>query len=325
MNDQATTGILDGFQTVLVASWRRLPNKVFFFALLGVWLALFQFFGNATFGYVDTPSLFQWIANVCTVHLPDGSLTDDNLSLWIPVIVLSLFWWKREELIGLAFRTWWPGLSLVLCGMVLHMAGYIAQQPRISIAAMFVGIYGLTGVAWGPAWLRKSFFPYFLFIFCIPFSALLEPVTFPLRLLVTRIVEWICHFVLAIDVVRQGTQLRDPAGHYQYEVAAACSGIRSLVAIGLMATIGAFLCFKEWWRRGVLIASVVPLAVVGNAVRLLTIIVSAEVGGQKAGDYVHEGGPMGVISLLPYVPAFFGLLALGKWLKEPKESDPKPL
>ena len=236
MNDQATVGVHDQFQTDLVKSWRQLPNKTFFFVLLAVWLSLFQFLGNATMGYIDTPSLFRWMWLAYTSHLPDGTLTDDSLGLWVPVVVLALFWLKRAELTALRLRTWWPGLALVLAGLLIHLLGYVMQQPRISIAALFLGLYGLTGLAWGPEWLKRTYFPFFLFVFCVPLSTALESVTFPLRLLASWIVEKLCHLVLAIDVIRDGTILRDPLGKYQYEVAGACSGIRSLISIGLMAT-----------------------------------------------------------------------------------------
>jgi hypothetical protein len=61
------------------------------------------------------------------------------------------------------------------------------------------------------------------------------------------------------------------------------------------------------------------LAVAGNALRMLMIVVSADLWGQKAGNYVHEGGPGGIISLMPYIPAFVGVLALGYWLGEQRE------
>ena len=83
-----------------------------------------------------------------------------------------------------------------------------------------------------------------------------------------------------------------------------------------MAIIYAMLCFQPWWKRGVLIASAVPLAVFGNIVRMMTIIIAAEIWGQEAGNYVHEGGPLGIISLLPYVAAFAGLIFLGRLLGE---------
>jgi exosortase len=326
MDNQATTdiGILDQFQTELGEFWRRLPNKGFFFLLLVCWLSLFEFLGNATFGYVDTPSLFQWMWRVYNGRELDGSLGDDSIGLWIPALVLGLLWWKQKELVSLPLKTWWPGLLLAFSGMVLHAVGYFIQQPRLSIVGLLVGIYGLMGMAWGREWLRKIFFPFFLFVFLVPFSTVIEPVTFPLRLIAAKIVELICHGVLAIDVLREGTELKDPANQYHYEVAAACSGIRSFVAIGLMATVGAFVYFKQWWRRGVLFALVIPLALAGNILRLLTIILAADFGGQSAGNFVHEGGPGGMISLLPYVPAIFGLMYAGRRLEETKPAESKP-
>jgi hypothetical protein len=50
--------------------------------------------------------------------------------------------------------------------------------------------------------------------------------------------------------------------------------------------------------------------------RLLAIIGAAEIGGQKWGDYVHEGGPLGIVSLLPYVPGIIGLLLVGRCLEK---------
>jgi len=130
------------------------------------------------------------------------------------------------------------------------------------------------------------------------------------------VVEVISAYVFQIDVMRVGTALIDPTGHYQYDVAAACSGIRSLFATIAVAIIYAMLGFRSWWRRGVLMVSAVPLAVLGNVVRMLTIVIAAEIWGQEGGAYVHEGGPMGILSLLPYVAAFAGLLLLGHWLHE---------
>ena len=83
-------------------------------------------------------------------------------------MVLALFWWKRKQLLALPLQTWWPGLLLVAPGAGAASAGYMVQQPRISIVALFTGIYGLMGLAWGPQWLRESFFPFFLFAFCVP-------------------------------------------------------------------------------------------------------------------------------------------------------------
>src|SRR5436190_23650525 len=121
-----------------------------------------------------------------------------------------------------------------------------------------------------------------------------------------------------------GTQLYNPSGAYQYEVAAACSGIRSLVAIFLLATIFGFFNYRSLWKRLLVMSTAFPLAVLGNLIRMLCIVIAAEMGGQSTGNYVHDGGPMGIFSLLPYVPAILGVMLIGRWLKPdaPESSAP---
>src|SRR5436190_1507475 len=164
-NQQVTES--KSFRLDVLDCWNRLPNKIFFSILLVAWLALFQFLGNATLGYIrsESPSLFRWLLDA---YDPAGNYlrSDDGHGVLIPFVVLALLWWKREELLGQELRTWSPGLLLVGLGLLLHMVGYLGQQPKLSVVAFFVGIYGLTGLAWGPGWLRRSFFPFFLFAFC---------------------------------------------------------------------------------------------------------------------------------------------------------------
>ena len=297
--------------------WRQLPNKTFFFVLLAAWLALFQFLGNSILGYIHTPSLFSWMSEAYNSPNPAA---DDGHGDFIPLLVIGLFWWKRKELLARPLDLWWPGLLLLVLAMVLHIMGYVLQQPRLSIVALFTGIYGLTGLSWGREWLRKSFFPFFLFVFSVPLGDQAKFITFPLRLLVCQLVEMVSHWILGIDVMRVGTQLIDPTGTYQYDVAPACSGIRSLVAIFLLATIYGFVAFRSAWKRIFLMALAVPFAVLGNLTRMLCIIIAAELGGQEAGNYVHEST---LISLVPYVPAIIGLLWVGRWMEKRPEPDEK--
>jgi exosortase len=290
--------------------WRLLPNKAFFLGLLAAWLVLFQFLGNSILGYIHTPSLFLWMHEA---YRSSGDLpNNDAHGNFIPFLVAGLLWWKRKELLALPLKIWRPGLLILVAGMVLHILGYVLQQPRISIVALFAGIYGLTGLAWGREWLRKSFFPFFLFVFSIPLGDQAKFITIPLQLLVSWLTVVSAHIV-GIGVMRDGVQLIDPSGTYQYEVAAACSGIRSLIAIFLLATIYGFITFHSTWKRLFLMALAFPFAVLGNLARMLFIIVAAEIGGQAWGNYVHESS---LFSLVPYVPAIVGLLLVGRWMEK---------
>ena len=292
--------------------WERLPNKGFFFALLAAWLVLFQFWGNSILGYVHTSSLFGWLDEAYNSKM---SVEDAGHGDFIPFLVVGIFWWKRRDLLALPLQLWWPGILILAAALVLHIVGYAVQQPLLSVVALFAGIYGLMGLAWGSNWLRHGNYPFLLFVFSIPLSSHLNFILFPLRLLVTWLAEMVSH-IIGIGVLRTGTQLMDPSGHFGYDVAAACSGMRSLIVIFLLATVYAFGTFPSPWKRIFLIATALPFAVLGNLLRLLCIIVAAEMGGQKWGDYVHEGGPLGLISLLPYIPAFFGLFVVGNWMEK---------
>jgi exosortase len=321
MEPQLSNGILEDFRIEFLDCWRRLPNKGFFLGLLAAWLVLFQFLGNSTFGYIDTHSLLGWMFTVYNAKDVDNQSLEAHGN-FIPFVVLAVFWWKRKELLSLQLQLWWPALLLVGLGLFTHFIGFVVQQPRISIVGFFIGIYGLTGLAWGPRWLWSSFFPFFLFAFMVPLGSLALPITFKLRLLVTQIVESICGNLLGIEIHRVGTSLIEPSGRFQYEVAAACSGIRSLIATIALALIYGWLTFSTWWKRGILLASALPLAVLGNVTRLLLIVIAANIGGQSWGAYVDKGGPLGIVSLVPYIPAFAGLLLLGHWLERPPPPEP---
>jgi len=41
-------------------------------------------------------------------------------------------------------------VDVLFMALALHVLGYVTQQPRISIVALFLGIYALMGMAWGP-------------------------------------------------------------------------------------------------------------------------------------------------------------------------------
>ena len=296
----------------LVHSWRKMPDKALFLTLFALWFALFWFLGNPTLGYVDSPSILGWLEWIY-VKSPD-----DGHGRLIPFVVLFLFWWKRRELLAVPKQPWWPGVFLLVLALALHILGYIIQQPQVCLVAFLSGFYAVMGISWGFAWLRETFFPFFLFAFCVPTANVLVPVAFPLRMMATKITAALCSGVLGIDVIQDGTRIMNSTRQYQYEVAAACSGIRSLTAITAVALIYAFVGFKKPWQRLVIIASTVPLAVVANVFRLSSIIIAAEAFGQKAGNWVHENA---VAGLFPYIPAIAGMLVIGHFLARPRRAE----
>ncbi len=302
---------IEEFREQSVLFWTRLPHKLFFLSLFAVWMVLFNFLGHRMFNFTSNPSLFSWMWGAYS-----SESLDSGHGKLIPLVVLVLLWLKREQLLKLAQNLWWLGLVGVICSLSLHLFGYMLQQPRLSILAFFGGVLSLLGLVWGWRFMKECFFPFAFFIFSIPFGNTVDQLTFPLRLLATKVSWLVTHGILGIPLVQQGTQLLNADQGYSYEVAAACSGIRSLIPLIIITSIYGFLNFQTKGRRMLMVVSAVPLALICNVIRLIALIVARHFFGEGAGHFVHEW-----FGFVTYAIALAGVFLLGRWLEE-KENNP---
>jgi exosortase len=296
-------------------------------------LALFQFFGNATRGYVDTASLFRWwfsqwldpraetehgwlilgisfwlfwrnLSRPADPHLqtegsfgslgprrprrgdvePDNPAPEDAIPLGT----------RRPRRVSLLRGLIGP-FSAVLGGLALHAAGFIGQQTRISIIGFLLFSWGIVALA-DRRWGRAAAFPLGFLAFAIPLSVL-DSLGFWLRLWVIDAGTGLAHLA-GINVLRSGTQLFAADGRYEYDVAAACSGVRSLMALAALSLLIGYVSFRSQWRRGFLFLMCFPLTYVGNLLRISAIIVAAQWGGQRWGERAHDFMGYGVFILV---------------------------
>lgn len=310
--DQAVMGRSPGtahpsFWTELQEYWARVPEKWLFLALLAGWFVLFQFIGISSFNFGTTnPSLFEWLYNAwCEPKM------DCEHGKLIPVVVAVLLWVKRRELAASIGGAWLPGLALVGLALMIHIFGFLAQQPRISMIALFFGLYAFIGVVWGWRTMWVSTFPMVLFVFCMPLGNLTDRLTLPMRMVSVSLTRMVCHGALEIDVVQHGTMLSDPHGKYEFDVVAACSGIRSFVALLALTTVFAMLTFRSFWRRGLMLLTTFPLVIGCNVLRLTVVVLAGKAFGQATGERVHDG--FGYVTFLISIGV---LMALAHWLKE---------
>jgi exosortase len=135
----------------------------------------------------------------------------------------------------------------------------------------------------------------FLFPFC--FLLLMVPVP---EVALTWIVEFLQQqsasaarimFQLAgVPVTQDGIILSIP--NLDIEVARECSSIRSSLMLIVTTMVLAHLFLRSWWRKALLVAAAIPLAVAKNGLRIFTI---AELGtrvdpGFLTGKLHHHGG-----------------------------------
>lgn len=252
-----------------------------------VGFVVFQFWGNAVRGYIDTSSVFWWWG--WQWFNPDSEAQHGPLVVGVAGWLVWRNLCKDEGSGGKAeagVGRVWSAVGVMLAAFALHVLGYAVQQTRISIVAVLLFVWGVMLLGGGIRWGRATAFPLALLLFAVPVGVL-DSVGFHLRLGVIATTEMIAR-VAGIDVVRNGTQLFSPDGAYQYDVAAACSGVRSLMALMALSAIIGYLGPRAWGRRALVFLLAFPLTYVGNVVRISAIVFAGEWWGQGAGELVHD-------------------------------------
>ena len=149
-----------------------------------------------------------------------------------------------------------------------------------------LGVVGLIGggilYLRGASWLRELAFPVVYLVFMIPLpDAWLTPIIVRLQLFVSTLGTALLR-LLGEPVLRFGNVLQLPGGE-QLFVAEACSGITSLITLVPIGVFVAYFMETGWWRRSLLVATVVPVALAANLFRVVVTVFAAErVGAQAA-------------------------------------------
>lgn len=104
------------------------------------------------------------------------------------------------------------------------------------------------------------------------------------------------------------------------EVAQECSGIRSSYVLFITTLAASYLLLNSPWRRAILIAFVIPLAIVRNGFRIWVIgLLCVELGPQMIHSFIHHrGGP--IFFALSLIPLFLLLW----WLRKGEQGKVDP-
>jgi exosortase len=278
-------------------------------------LVLFQFFGNAAQGYVKSDSLFWWWVSQ---WLDPRAEAEHG---WLILGLSGWLWWRnlRQSAGGRVENavSVLPAVVALVAGLALHTVGFVAQQGRISILGLLLFLWGVVRLAGGRRWGAAALFPLGFMVFAIPLNVI-DEVGLPLRLWVTSAGHTVAH-AAGIEVLRSGTQLLSPDGRFNYDVAAPCSGVRSLVALAALSLLVGYLEFRSKWRRALVLAVCFPLIYVGNVARIVAIIFAAQIGGPKWGNLTHEVMGYGV-----FVIVLGGVLGVVAFLRRVAPESPPP-
>lgn len=98
---------------------------------------------------------------------------------------------------------------------------------------------------------------------------------------------------------------------YALEVAAPCSGMHILLAVAAFSTFFVLVAGLRPWRNVVLVAAVLPLALLVNALRITLIGLIGNACGAEAGSHFHDAS--GYVSLGVCFGLLYGLTRVLGW------------
>jgi exosortase len=244
----------------------------------------------------------------------------------IPVVSAFLIYGDRKRICS-AISFWWIlGAALITPGVILVFVARLNvwhldstnQAALVVFAAVFVWI-GAFALFWGPHAFRAACFPLLFLLFAIPIP---EPILSKVIFLLQKGSSDAAEMFFRLDGVpylRQGFIFQLPG--VAIRVAEECSGIRSTLALLITTVLAGHLFLKSSWKKLLLCAVVIPLAILKNGLRIMTLSTLAIYvnPGFLRGDLHKHGGI--VFFVIALVPLAFLLM----WLQKseiPRSSAP---
>jgi exosortase len=246
------------------------------------------------------------------VRLVSDWLHDPNYSHGILVAPFSayLVWRNRGTLRLLPIRPTWWGLAGIVGALVVLVVGKLGAELFLSRSSLVLLIAAMVLFFAGWRWLRALAFPLAFLFLMIPIPALIfDQISLPLQFFASHVASALLTLI-GVPVLREGNIIHLPA--LTLEVAEACSGIRSLISLLALAIIYGYFVEFSLWRRVVLAASAVPIAVLANALRIMGTGMLVEYWSPEwaAGFFHAFSGWLVFIAALLLLFAFHNLLHL---------------
>lgn len=276
-------------------------NRLAAALLATIALTLVYFFGFHPFFTNGRLSTFKWAWQAWN---PETNYEHAKL---IPLIIGFVLWHDRDKIkrARLGSSKW--GWFFIALGLFLFVAGVRTLQARLSLGALPFVLFGAVLYIGGRELARVLLFPIAFLLFMVPLNFLTQA-TVPLQFFETRVASGVCNLI-GIHINSLGSVMTAADNSFQFQVDEGCSGIRSLMAIAMISAIYGHMTQDRLWKKLSIFAASIVFAVIGNAGRLVSIVLVARFFGQDL-----AGGPYHIISGYLSFPFAIGAMVAFAWL-----------
>ena len=229
----------------------------------------------------------------------------------IPFVALWAATAHRVELARLESRPFPGGLLIMGVLAVLYVGALAIGNPSVTGVLALVTIIATVLALRGPRWVSTLRFSLGYLVFMIPLPPdWVTPLIVRLQLFVSGIAVALLQNG-GVAIFREGNVLTLP-GDVSLFVAEACSGITSLITLLPIGVFVAYFTESIPWRRLVLVAAVIPIALAGNLIRvILTVLLSIHVSV----EFATEGPLHEWAGVATYVIGCLCLLGIGSLMR----------
>jgi len=227
---------------------------------------------------------------------------DYSHGYFVPPLAAYFLWARRDTFPGVAAGPSWWGLALILLCLgarVFSAHFYLEAIDGWSILLWCAGVAWLLA-GWRAAWWSLPSIVFLWFMVPLPYRVE-RWVSLPLQKVATVISCWFLR-LFGQPALAEGNVIL--LGDYRLEVEQACSGLRIFVGILALAFAYVILVRRSWWEKAILLVSVVPIALLANASRIVvTGLLFQYVSGKAAKQFSHDAAGWAMILL---AAAMFG-------------------
>jgi exosortase B len=209
-----------------------------------------------------------------------------------PLILVAWFWllWRERAAFALESRTAHAsavGWALIGFGALLYVLGRSQGIFQVEVGSQLALLPGILLVLRGAACVRRLWFVLFFLIFLVPLhGSLIDSLLVPLKALVSAAVTQVL-FHAGLPVARDGVVIY--AGNYQLFIAEACSGLNSIVALTAVGAVYVHVAaHREPARNVLLLAAILPVAILANLLRVMGLVLATYFGGDRLGQQLHD-------------------------------------
>ena len=188
-----------------------------------------------------------------------------------------------------------PLYMLARVTQIVEVEGYVMYALLLTAAYSVVGLDAM----------RRLWFPFLYLVFMFPLpESLVWAATGPLKIWISQAAIGVLH---AVGYPIGGAGVTIQVGQFQLLVAAACSGMNSIVALTAISLLYVYLRHEANWRYAILLVlMILPIAIFANFVRVIILILLTYHGGEAvAQGFLHNFAGLTMFAVA--LAAIFGL------------------